>query len=232
MGNPGTSDTRTQLLDVAERLFAERGIAAVSLRTVGSEAGQRNNSAAQYHFGSRQGLIEAIVESRSAPVEQRRGELVDDLLATGRPPTAAKLLEVLFRPLAETLDQPGHTHYLRFLVQVMADPDTHGSWTVSGRSTAWAHRELRRLVPELPAADFVRRLEWCTLTALQVLADHGLRRDTPLWPTTHQVVAELVAMETALLQIPSQVAQRGASADQGAARSTWPASERSSDSWA
>jgi AcrR family transcriptional regulator len=220
MGNPPTSDTRTLLLDVAERLFAERGIAAVSLRTVGSEAGQRNNSAAQYHFGSRRGLLKAIVETRSAPVEQRRAELVDALLATGRSPTAADLLEALFRPLAETLDQPRHTHYLRFLVQVMADPDTHESWGVSGRSTAWVHRELRRLLPELSAADFVRRLEWCTLTALQVLADHGLRRGTPSWPTTDQVVAELVAMETALLQSPPQIAQRGARPGQGASRSS------------
>jgi AcrR family transcriptional regulator len=220
MANPATSDTRTLLLNVAERLFAERGIAAVSLRTVGSEAGQRNNSAAQYHFGSRRGLLDAIVETRSAPVEQRRAELVEDLVATRRTPTTADLLEVLFRPLAETLDQPGHAHYLRFLVQVMSDPDTHGSWAVAGRSTGWAHRELRRLLPELSTADFVRRLEWCTLTALQVLADHGLRRGTPSWPTTHHVVAELVAMGTALMQSPPCGGQRGASPDQGASRSS------------
>ena len=47
------------MIDAAERLAAERGMAAMSLREVQAAAGQRNKSAAQYHFGSRAGLIEA-----------------------------------------------------------------------------------------------------------------------------------------------------------------------------
>ena len=47
------------MIDAGERLAAERGIAAMSLREVQAAAGQRNKSAAQYHFGSRTGLIEA-----------------------------------------------------------------------------------------------------------------------------------------------------------------------------
>ena len=48
--------TPQRMIVVAERLFAERGIEAVSLREVGAACGLRNNSAAQYHFGSRTGL--------------------------------------------------------------------------------------------------------------------------------------------------------------------------------
>ncbi|HWJ67161.1 MAG TPA: helix-turn-helix domain-containing protein [Nocardioides sp.] len=203
-----TSDTRTLLIDVAERLFAERGLAAVSLRTVGSQAGQRNNSAAQYHFGSREGLVEAIIEVRSAPVERRRAALVARLEAASEAgtggPTVADLLEALLRPLAETIDGGERTHYLRFLVQVMADPGVRESWAAPGPSTRWVHRQLRRLVPEVSGPDFRRRLEWATLTALQVLADHELRRgSTPGWPTTDQVVRELVAMQATLLGCPA-----------------------------
>lgn len=198
-----TGDTRTLLIDVAERLFAERGLAAVSLRTVGSEAGQRNNSAAQYHFGSREGLLAAIVEARSAPVEARRADLVarlDTGLDAGRDAWVAQLLEALLRPLAETIEGDRHTHYLRFLVQVMSDPAVRESWALPGPSTRWIHQQLRRRVPDLPTADFGRRMEWCTMTALQVLADHELRRDTTQrWPSTDRVLDELVAMETALL---------------------------------
>ena len=55
-------DTRTRLLDVAEQLFAEHGIDAVSLSQILETAGQRNKSAIYYHFGSKAGLIAAIAE--------------------------------------------------------------------------------------------------------------------------------------------------------------------------
>jgi AcrR family transcriptional regulator len=57
------SGARTAMVDAAERLMAERGIAAVSLREVQDAAEQRNKSAAHYHFGSREGLIRAIIET-------------------------------------------------------------------------------------------------------------------------------------------------------------------------
>ena len=57
---------REQMIDAAERLASERGLGAMSLRDVMAEAGQRNKSAAQYHFGSREGLVEAVIEARMA----------------------------------------------------------------------------------------------------------------------------------------------------------------------
>ena len=63
--------TRLQLLATAERLFAERGIAGVSLREIGAAAGQRNNSATQYHFESKHGLVLALCEHRPSPSGSR-----------------------------------------------------------------------------------------------------------------------------------------------------------------
>jgi AcrR family transcriptional regulator len=73
--------TREQLLDTAEKLFLARGLDDVSLRTIVREAGQRNQSALQYHFGSRDGLVAAILSRRMQQVEARRRLLVDDALA-------------------------------------------------------------------------------------------------------------------------------------------------------
>jgi AcrR family transcriptional regulator len=53
----------TALLDAAEQLFAAHGIAEVSIRQIVRASGQGNLSAAHYHFGSRDALIRALVES-------------------------------------------------------------------------------------------------------------------------------------------------------------------------
>jgi AcrR family transcriptional regulator len=75
--------TREQLLDAAERLFLEHGLDEVSLRAIVREAGQRNQSALQYHFGGREALIAAILNRRMQQVEARRRSLVDAALAGG-----------------------------------------------------------------------------------------------------------------------------------------------------
>ena len=72
-------NTREQLLDAAERLFLESSIDEVSLRAIVRAAGQKNQSALQYHFGGRGGLINAMLERRMAQLEVRRAELLDEL---------------------------------------------------------------------------------------------------------------------------------------------------------
>jgi AcrR family transcriptional regulator len=110
------------MVDAAERLIAERGLGAVSLREVQASAGQRNKSAAHYHFGSRDGLIEAIVESRMASVNERRLSFLADLDAAGQGQDVRALVEALVLPLAEaTLGRPD-SHYARFLAQAVTDP--------------------------------------------------------------------------------------------------------------
>jgi AcrR family transcriptional regulator len=71
--------TRIALVETAERLFAERGIESVSLRDVSAAAGQRNHSAAQYHFGDRAGLVAAVYDHRMAVVNERRHAMLDAL---------------------------------------------------------------------------------------------------------------------------------------------------------
>lgn len=67
------------MLDAAERLFLESSIDEVSLRAIVRAAGQKNQSALQYHFGGRSGLIAAILERRMLQLEQRRAELLSRL---------------------------------------------------------------------------------------------------------------------------------------------------------
>jgi AcrR family transcriptional regulator len=108
------ADTRTRLLQVAERLWAERGVNGVSLREIGAAAGQRNTGAARYHFGSKEGLVNAVFEHRMVPVNIQReamlAELEDDDLRG--------LAEAFLYPLSEQLGEPGSpSWYLRFSMQ-------------------------------------------------------------------------------------------------------------------
>ncbi|OLT12314.1 hypothetical protein BJF79_22665 [Actinomadura sp. CNU-125] len=209
-GTVGTRDTRAKLIDVAERLFAEFGVESVSLRTVGIEAGQRNNSAAQYHFGSKDGLIAAIIEARSADVDARRAELVDALRAGPAAPTVPQLIDLLILPLAETITASSErTWYLRFLANVMDHPMLDAPWGPGPAGPPdppglrYMRRELRRLLPDLPDAEFERRLRWQGMTAFRLLADFERQRATTgAAASADQVVADLNAMLAALLRAP------------------------------
>ena len=70
---------RARLLDVAERLFAERGIDAVSLNSIAREANQLNASVMQYHFTSKTGVIEAILTRRMESINARRSQLIANI---------------------------------------------------------------------------------------------------------------------------------------------------------
>ena len=70
------SSVREQIVRTAERLFAERGVDGVSLRQVSVEVGNGNNSAVQYHFGSKERLVQAIFEYRVPYLHERRRTLI------------------------------------------------------------------------------------------------------------------------------------------------------------
>ena len=112
---PRTPETPERLLDAAERLFAERGVDAVSVRAVNAAAGA-NVAAVHYHFGSKEALVEAVLRRRmDALGERRRGMLA--ALSTDPTPPPRAVLEVLVRPLAELSADPRSPGraYVRFL---------------------------------------------------------------------------------------------------------------------
>ncbi len=115
---------RDRLLDAAEKLMAERGTAAVSLREINAEAGQRNTSAIHYHFENRQGLIAAVVARHMAGIDSERNLRLDELEGTGgRPPDHRDLLGALVMPLAAKLDDASGRYYLRIIGQLATSSD-------------------------------------------------------------------------------------------------------------
>ncbi|MGW8351492.1 MULTISPECIES: TetR/AcrR family transcriptional regulator [Streptomyces] len=70
MARTSGPETREKLIRAAEELFAARGVDGAQLRDVVALAGQANPSAVQYHFGSRAGLLDAVMAGRQLRTEQ------------------------------------------------------------------------------------------------------------------------------------------------------------------
>ena len=81
--NPRFS-TRQRILGAAEELFAERGFAAASLRQV-TAAAKVNLAAVNYHFGSKDNLIEEVFRRRLDELSRRRLERLAAIEAAGTP---------------------------------------------------------------------------------------------------------------------------------------------------
>ncbi len=112
-------DSRTRMILAAEILFAREGIDGVSLRRVASAAGQGNHHAVQYHFGSRDGLVQAIFDYRMAQMDARRLRMFDQAEAKGRLENGRTLAEIIFIPQLDLIDRFGDYSYANFLCQYL-----------------------------------------------------------------------------------------------------------------
>jgi len=108
-----TDRTQELLIDAAERLFAEHGFDGVTLKQITAEAGQRNASALQYHFGSKVELVRAIVARRMPALNERRNRLLDEVEAAGRAGDLRAVVEALVRPLGDVVRNDFNTGVVR-----------------------------------------------------------------------------------------------------------------------
>jgi AcrR family transcriptional regulator len=115
------TDPRLSLLRAAEKLFTERGIDRVSLREIAAAAGQRNHSAAQYHFENKRELVEALLERHCATVQASWPTTLATLAA--RKSGVGDVVELLVRTVVAKLDDPdGGRAYLEISAQLVGHP--------------------------------------------------------------------------------------------------------------
>lgn len=106
-------------MEAAERLFAERDYDDVSIRAVNAAAGQ-NAASVHYHFGSKEGLVAAILDRRMGPLHAWRVARCAELTADGRRPTPREVVGLLVDPLLELMraDPAGGPTYVRLLARL------------------------------------------------------------------------------------------------------------------
>jgi AcrR family transcriptional regulator len=206
------------LLTAAERLFAERGLDGVSLREIAAAAGQGNNSAVQYHFGSRDGLVRAVFERRFLQLDRRRGELLSSLDARGRGEDVPALVEVLVRPFAEELDGSS-SHWVRFVARLHEDPrfnpfartspGRHGlPYAVPGEVTASTREVSNRIAARLhhlPREVVTERFFLVTTMVVHATADREalvFRRAGADLEPAERFLGSLVEASVAILTAP------------------------------
>jgi AcrR family transcriptional regulator len=95
MPSAAPADTKTRILDAAEKLFGQSGFDATSLRDI-TTAAQVNLAAVNYHFQSKDSLIEAVIERRFAPVNRRRIAMLE---AAGPSPRVEQIVEAFLSPM-------------------------------------------------------------------------------------------------------------------------------------
>jgi AcrR family transcriptional regulator len=193
------------LLDVAERLFAERGVDGTSLREIGKAAGSRNTAVAHYYFGDKQRLVDAIIARRSPSIHARRAQLLAEAIrdADGAQLGADTLVRVMMLPLAEALERGDY--FVGFLSRIATE--SPASIDVSkldqqpAQSFQEASRALARCLPRLSRQRFQMRLDLLVQLLVSAIAtrQHAERSRTTSLPSRIVFLHELLDAGTGLM---------------------------------
>ncbi|MFQ5787015.1 MAG: TetR/AcrR family transcriptional regulator [Thermodesulfobacteriota bacterium] len=168
-------NTKERLLDTAERLFAEKGVKETSVRKITREAGS-NLASVNYHFGSKYGLIRAVIVRRIEPLNMRRFELLDtyEAEAGDRHVPIDRVLYALIAPSIEMyLDNP---NFLRFAGRMISDPDKDLHRIFASQLDQVFYRVkglLMRTLPNLPESELLWRLHFTIGAMIHTWTNHS-----------------------------------------------------------
>ena len=153
-------DTKQKILNAAERLIAEQGYAATSLRQIIAEAGV-NLAAVHYHFGSKDELLSAVIERKVGPVNEKRLALLAEYEAEakGAPIAVEKIFDAFLTPMGQAAGT--HPQFVRVMGRVVAEGMLR---TILERTfpelQARFFGALRRSAPKMTDEEFEARIQF------------------------------------------------------------------------
>ncbi len=164
-------DTKTRILDAAEKLFGENGFDATSLRDITTEA-DVNLAAVNYHFQSKESLIEAVILRSAGPVNQQRLTMLE---AAGPNATVEQIIEAFVAPILEHDFQPMAPLMARVLAspEVMKRVFSHHMETLSRRFAD----ALGVALPELSVEERMWRLHFTAGAMAHTVTRAPMMRD-------------------------------------------------------
>lgn len=181
--------TRERILGVAETLFARHGFAGASLRQV-TAAANVNLAAVNYHFGSKESLIEEVFRRRLDELNRHR--LAALAKTTADPEHQLEdVLDAFIRPaLEQSMDNAGGAAFVRVLARAYAEHDERLRKFLSDNyghvlrefATAFAP-----LLPHLTKDELYWRLDIVAGALTYAMADFGMiKRRAATTEATHR----------------------------------------------
>lgn len=181
-----SSTTREALIDAAELVFARDGFAGASLREIMRDA-DANPAAVHYHFGGKDGLLEAVLDRVVEPITIRRLELLDDLRQRwGADPIPVRdLVEAFLRPDFESIErlQRRGPDRARLVGQAFGQPDELVTKIVGRHFDpvgAAYFPEFFRALPDIDPGVVRWRLRWCVVGVIVALFSNADAPDGPI----------------------------------------------------
>jgi AcrR family transcriptional regulator len=201
------SATREKLLDAATRAFAEHGVAKASMLEITKQAGQRNRGSLHYHFGSREGVVVAILERHVGFLAEREAEL---LARARQVPGLAPVIEAVVRPATELAESGWRGRCCLLIIAQLAEEDPrHLAPSVQAaleRTGGHAvYDTLAARMPAMPEQVRVERFALVTEFIIRAVADRarllGRRMKGRPQLEREDFIANLVAMVAAALAV-------------------------------
>ncbi len=171
--------TKSRILDAAEALFADRGFAETSLRTITTRA-DVNLASVNYHFGSKKSLIQAVFARFLESFVQQLDKEMIPLEHSVETPDVEKVLHTLVAPLIaiETVRPSGSSNFMKLLGRVYAESQGHMRRFMQDNYASYLKRFtllLHRALPDLNPHEMFWRLHFMLGTVIFTLAgSHAL----------------------------------------------------------
>lgn len=168
---------RERILEVAERLFAEHGMSGVGLRAISAEAGV-NLASIAYHFGSKDGLLEALFAQRAAPIAEERLRLLARCYEKTGSPKLEDILDAFLRPALGlgTESHPGNPAFIKLRARLATEPQALSRKILSKAFDTSSRKFIDAIaaaLPELPRAEVEWRFHFMLGAMFYTMADAG-----------------------------------------------------------
>jgi AcrR family transcriptional regulator len=198
------TETRERLVRAGEEIFAREGVDRALSRDIVRSAGQANDSAIHYHFGSREGLLQAILDKHIALMESRRRELS----AAVEGEDLDGWVDALVIPTAERLSTADGRDFLRIISQLSDRAGVRSRHTpapIQGTEVAAQLAAIEAALAGVPVPVRRERISAAILLLTASLADRARRVGTGKRQSLghDRYVKNLASMIAAILRAPS-----------------------------
>jgi len=177
------SNTRAKLVALAERLFAEKGVEAVTLNELYKASGEKNKSLLHYHFGNKDGVLQAILDKHRPGIAAARDLILDQAEAGGNP-TLADVVRAAVHPIADKLSDPDGGRYFVIINAQLAMMHTLAFQNLYPTFITFTHppdrfmRLLKQALGAMPEAAAMHRFMIAATLLFHGLADYSRLIDT------------------------------------------------------